>query len=280
MANPIEKNDERAFSFLNLNKRQDKPRTRGITEIRGPYYTPMGKRYLQDILDTMGQWVDALKFAGGSFSLMPRKVVKEIIDLCHTHNVLVDTGGFIEHVLTQGPEMVDKYIESCKEMGFDILEISAGFISIPVEDVLRLVEKVLKTGLKPKPEVGVQFGAGGASAAAELEAEGITDPEWLIVRARKYLDAGAYMIMIESEGITESVSSWRTGVPAKVVNALGLEKVMFEAAEPDVFAWYIKNYGPEVNLFVDHSQIVQIECLRTGIWGTKSLWGRVVTYKE
>ncbi len=280
MMNLVKKAEERAFPFINLNKRQDKPRTRGITEIRGSYYTPMGKHYLQDILDTMGEWVDALKFAGGSFSLMPRKAVKEIIDLCHAHNVLVDTGGFIEHVLTQGSEMVDRYIESCKEMGFDILEISAGFISIPVEDVLRLVEKVLKAGLKPKPEVGIQFGAGGASAAAELEAEGITDPEWLIARAKKYIDAGAYMIMIESEGITESVSRWRTEVPAKVVNALGLEKVMFEAAEPDVFAWYIKHYGPEVNLFVDHSQIVQIECLRAGIWGTKSLWGRVITYKK
>jgi phosphosulfolactate synthase (CoM biosynthesis protein A) len=38
--------------------------------------------------------------------------------------------------------------------------------------------------------------------------------------------------------------------------------------------------GPEVNLFVDHSQIVQLECLHRGIWGTKSLWGRVVTYPE
>jgi phosphosulfolactate synthase (CoM biosynthesis protein A) len=57
--------------------------------------------------------------------------------------------------------------------------------------------------------------------------------------------------------ITESVKSWRIDVPAKFVNALGLDKVMFEAAEPEVFAWYIKNYGPEVNLFVDHSQIVQ-----------------------
>jgi hypothetical protein len=48
--------------------------------------------------------------------------------------------------------------------------------------------------------------------------------------------------------------------------------------DPEVFGWYVKNYGPEVNLFVDHSQIVQLECLRRGIWGTKSLWGRVVTY--
>jgi phosphosulfolactate synthase (CoM biosynthesis protein A) len=87
------------------------------------------------------------------------------------------------------------------------------------------------------------------------------------------------MIMIESEGITENVRVWRTDVVAKIVDALGLEHVMFEAADHEVFAYYIKNYGPEVNLFVDHSQIVQLECLRAGIWGTKSLWGRVVTYK-
>jgi len=55
---------------------------------------------------------------------------------------------------------------------------------------------------------------------------------------------------------------------------------MFEAADPEVFAWYIKNYGCDVNLFVDHSQIVQLECLRAGIWGPKSLWGRVRSYKE
>ena len=40
---------------------------------------------------------------------------------------------------------------------------------------------------------------------------------------------------------------------------------MFEAADPEVFAWYVKSYGPEVNLFVDHSQIVQLECLRGGL---------------
>ena len=41
---------------------------------------------------------------------------------------------------------------------------------------------------------------------------------------------------------------------------------MFEGADPEAFGWYVKNYGPEVNLFVDHSQIVQLECLRRGIW--------------
>ncbi len=269
----------RAFEFLKVNERPSKPRSREVTEIRGPYYTPMGKRYLQDILETMGAYVDVLKFAGGSFSLMPREAVKELIDLCHEYDVLVDTGGFMEYVLTQGPEMVDRYVQTCKELGFDIIEISSGFITIPTDDWLRLVEKVQKAKLKPKPEVGIQFGAGGASAAEELEAEGVRDPEWAILQAKRFLEAGAYMIMIESEGITENVKVWRTDVPAKIVNELSLEKVMFEAADPEVFAWYIKNYGSEVNLFVDHSQIVQLECLRSGIWGTKSLWGRVLTYK-
>ena len=268
-----------AFDFLRMNEREGKPRQRGVTEIRGPYYSVMGKRHLSDVLETMGQYVDSLKFAGGSFTLMPDEALKSIIETAHEHGVMVSTGGFIEYVLTQGLDAVDKYIEACREVGFDIIELSGGFISIPTDDWLRLVERVQKAGLKAKPEVGIQFGAGGDTAAGELQAEGTRDPEWMIEQARRFIDAGAYMVMIESEGITENADPWRTDVPAEVINSLGLEKVMFEGADPEVFAWYVKNYGAEVNLFVDHSQIVQLETLRRGIWGTKSLWGRVLTYK-
>jgi phosphosulfolactate synthase (CoM biosynthesis protein A) len=270
--------EQRAFSFLTAAHRPSKPRTRGITEIRGPYYSVMGRRYLEDVLDTMGEHVDALKFAGGSFTLMPEHALAEIIETAHAHDVLVSTGGFIEHVLTQGPEATDRYIEEAARVGFDILEISAGFVTIPTDDILRLVERVQAAGMRAKPEVGIQFGAGGATTPEELEQEGTRDVGYAIDLARRCLDAGAYMIMIESEGITEEVTTWRTDAVATITRELGLEKVMFEAADPEVFGWYVKNYGPEVNLFVDHSQIVQLECLRRGIWGTKSLWGRVVTY--
>lgn len=271
---------DHAFSFLNRNHRPGKPRSVGITEIRGPYYTPMGKRYLEDVLETMGEYIDTLKFAGGSFTLIPRPALTGLLELCHRHNVLVSTGGFIEHVLTQGAGAVDRYIKECRDAGFDIVEISCGFITIPIGDWLRLVEKVQQCGLKAKPEVGIQFGAGGATKAEELETEGTRDPRWCTQLAQKLLDAGAYQIMIESEGITESVRTWRTDVPAQFADALGLEKIMFEAADPDVFSWYIRNYGPEVNLFVDHSQIVQLECLRSGIWGTAGTWGRILNYKD
>ena len=213
--------DDRPFSFLRKNERQAKPRTRGITEIRGPYYSVLGRRYLEDVLETMGEYVDALKFAGGSFTLLPADALREIIELSHRHDVLVSTGGFIEYVLTQGQDAVDRYIQSCKNTGFDIIEISAGFITIPADDWLRLVEKVQKAGMKAKPEVGIQFGAGGATTAEELEAEGTSDPDWAIAQANRFLEAGAYVILSESEGITESVKDWRTDVISQTITGLG-----------------------------------------------------------
>jgi phosphosulfolactate synthase (CoM biosynthesis protein A) len=271
--------DERAFAFLRLNERPPKPRDRGVTEIRGPYYTPLGRRELADVFETMGTYIDTLKYAGGSFALMPRGVVRALNELCHEHEVEVSTGGFLEYVLAQRGDAVARYLEECRELGFDIVEISSGFVTLPVDDLVRLTTAVRTAGLKAKPEVGIQFGAGGASTVEALGAEGTRDVGQTLELAKRHLDAGAHMLMIESEGITEQVREWRTDVVARIVAELGLEQVMFEAAEPDVFTWYIKNYGIDVNLFVDHSQIVQLECLRAGIWGTHETWGRMLAYR-
>lgn len=270
---------ERAFDFVPLNEREEKPRTRGLTEIRGPYYAPVGPRYLSDVLETMHPWVDGLKYAGGAFALMPRDAVEGLNRIAHDHGVQVSTGGFIEWLLAHRPEAIDDYLAECSRLGFDIVEVSTGFITIPTDDWLRVIEKVQRAGLKAKPEIGIQFGAGGDTPGGELSGEGTQDPGYAIGQARRFLEAGAYMIMMESEGVTENADPWRTDVPARFINEIGLEHVMFEAADPAVFEWYIKNYGPEVSLFVDHSQIVQLSALRAGIWGTKSTWGRVVTYK-
>jgi phosphosulfolactate synthase (CoM biosynthesis protein A) len=127
-----------------------------------------------------------------------------------------------------------------------------------------------------RPSPNIQIGSGGDSGTAELAAETKKDVGDLIDRAKQALDAGAEIIMIESEGITENVTEWNTSAAASIINGVGLENVMFEAADGPVFEWYVKNYGNEVNLFVDHSQILQLEGLRQNIWGNKSTWGRVV----
>lgn len=268
-----------AFEWLRRNERPEKPRTVGMTEIRAAYYSNFGMSYFKDILEMSGNYVDSIKFAGGSFTFMNPKKIKEMTDLAHQYGVLVSTGGFMEYVLTNGKDAVKKYIRDVKELGFDIIEISTGFISIPTSDWQRVIEEVQKAGLKAKPEIGIQFGAGGDGTVAEYEAEGIQDVNYAIQQAKRFIDAGAFLIMMESEGVTENANPWKIDIPAKFINGIGLEKVMFEAADPQVFKWYLKNYGPEVNLFVDHSQIVQLECERQGIWGTNDIWGRIVTYK-
>jgi phosphosulfolactate synthase (CoM biosynthesis protein A) len=53
----------------------------------------MGRRYIEDILETMGAYVDILKFACGSFSLMATGRLKELIALCHSYHVQVDPEG-------------------------------------------------------------------------------------------------------------------------------------------------------------------------------------------
>ena len=69
----------------------------------------------------------------------------------------------------------ERYLEECRELGFDIVEISSGFVTLPIDDLVRLTKAVREAGLKPKPEVGIQFGAGGTSSVEALEAEGTRD---------------------------------------------------------------------------------------------------------
>lgn len=82
----------------------------------------------------------------------------------------VSTGGYIERVLATSPgtssSHVSKYLKTCKDTGFDVLELSSGFLSIPTEDWALLVEETKKAGLKPKPEVGIQCVPGPCSRAA------------------------------------------------------------------------------------------------------------------
>ncbi|KAI5896462.1 coma-domain-containing protein [Schizophyllum commune H4-8] len=268
------------FAFLPSNSLPAKPRKRGLTEIRGPYYAPVTATYLDELLSDWGEYVDGVKFAGGSFTLMPPERLGKLIEVAHKHDCYVSTGGYIERVLSaSGGDryVITKYLEACKNMGFDVLELSSGFLSIPTEDWAYLVELTAAQGLKPKPEIGIQWGAGGDASVEELESAGTRDPKWLIDRAKTFLDAGAYMIMIESEGITENVRNWRTDVISAVTSALPKEKIMFEAADPEVFAYHIQNQGATANLFIDHSQIVQLACLRKGIWGTGGTFARIVT---
>ena len=267
---------EHSLAWLRPNRREDGA---GITEIRGPYYSSIGRAYLDDLLGTFAAFVDWVKLPGPAVLLLDDDAIRRYVDVCRRHDVKVSAGGAVEWVVTRGADAVDRYFDAIAALGYDVVEVSAGMLALSDRDYLRLVERAKRTGLHVKAEVGIQFGAGATSSAAELARAGTGSVPAALARARRALDAGADTIILESEGVTESVVEWRTDVPAAFADAIGLERLMFEAADPAVFEWYVKTMGPEVNLFIDHSQVLHLESLRSGVWGPNDLWGRVVTYK-
>lgn len=102
------------------------------------------------------------------------------------------------------------------------------------------------------------------------------------------------MIMIDADDVCKYADMLRADIIAKIIGRLGLEKTMFEASNPKTSEWFVRRYGPsvctafhvkhdfinptcfystktptllyvhslQVNLFIDHSQVMNLECLR------------------
>lgn len=267
--------NRKAFEFVKIDLPPKKPRKTGVVEMRGPYYTSISYGYLRDLLDDWSEYVDGYKFAGGSMRLLSQVRVKQIIKVCHEHKVYVSTGGFVERVIAQGSDAVDQYLKECKRIGFDVVEVSSGLASIPLEDKIKIVKQVQKLGMKPKPEVSLMIGAGAGTHIAgyeeSMKMRGVDD---FASEVEAHLKAKAEMIMVESEGLTEDLppEKWRKDVIEKLVDRFGYKTFMFEASDPPVFKWYLTTFGRDVNLFIDHSQLVEFTAWRTKLWGDSTIW--------
>jgi phosphosulfolactate synthase (CoM biosynthesis protein A) len=272
----------KAFDFVKLEEVPKKPREKGVIEIRGPYYTSVTYGYLKDLLEDWGEYFDGYKFAGGSMRLLSRAKVRRIIEACHKNRVYVSTGGFVERVIVEGSKAVDRYIDECKRLGFDVIEVSSGLAPIPLEDKIRIVKQVQKMNLKAKPEVSMMIGAGAGTHIAGYEGRmKMRSFDDFSEEVDAHLKAGAHMIMVESEGITEDLppEKWRKDVIKKLVERFGYKVFMFEASDPSVFKWYLTTFGRDVNLFIDHSQVVEFTAWRLKLWGDSTIWeGRKLSY--
>jgi len=277
---------QRSFSFVDLKDLPSKPRKSGIVEVRGPYYEAFTVGQLEHLLQTWGHYIDGFKFAGGVQSLLTAEIVKQFTHVAHQYNVYVNTGGFIERILIQNPKNVDKYLEETKELGFDVIEVSSGMFEHPgdfqLEDQISIVQKICHLGLKAKPEITIMSGVGGGSKELDYNknthlSKSIED---MIDEGKQFFDQGAYMLMVESEGITEGIgdpNKWRKDVIFALIEAFGVEKLMFEVSPEDdearkTFKWYLKDIGADVNLMMNSKNIVEFNAWRLKLWGDHELW--------
>lgn len=266
---------KRAFDFIPLNNK------RGKIEIRGSYYSPVTYTYLKELLDITGEYIDGFKFVAGCQRLHTEQQIKQFTSLCKKNRVYVSTGGMIERAIVHGKKGVDKFLRDSKKLGFNVIEVSSGLANIPLEDKVKIVKQVKNIGMESKPEIGFMKGAGAGTKVSGYKPKLRSEKEFF-QEADAYLKAGAKMLMFESEGVTEDlpVNKWRTDLIDKAVKRYGLDKWMFEAADPLVFKWFLNKYGKEVNLFIDHSQVFEFTAWRSGLWGDPGIWkGKTWRYK-
>ena len=56
--------------------------------------------------------------------------------------------------------------------------------------------------------------------------------------------------------------------------------LMFEADDQDVMSYYLNAYGPKLNVFIDHSQVMQIEAARRGYGPNTSTWSKAAVFHK
>ena len=215
----------------------------------------LGPRAWEDVLATAGSHIDIVKLGWGTAYVtdnLPDKlaVLKD--------KRVVFGGTFFEIAYVQGK--LDEYKRWLLDLGLTHVEISDGTVDMPRERKLELVEELAR-------DFTVLSEVGSKDSSVEYSADEWT--QWL----REELDAGAWKVITEareggSAGIFDSSGGMRTELIGEIAAGVGIQHVVFEAPTKTAQAWFIKEFGPSVNLGnIPTDEVIPLETLRLGLRG-------------
>jgi phosphosulfolactate synthase len=238
--------------FLDLPSRAAKPRRTGITHVldRG---IPLAQS--ADLLATNGSYVDVWKLGWGISYLDPN--LKAKLELLARHRVLASPGGtLLEIAWAQGraPDFLD-WARGC---GFPCIEVSAGTVPMDNEAKRDLIAEaarhfIVLAEVGPK-DPGIR----------------LTPQQWAQAVSRD-LEAGATWVLAEGRasgtvGIYHSSGAVREDIVAALVSVAGPDSLVFEAPREDQQAWFVRRFGPDVNLANVHpADALGLETLRLSL---------------
>ena len=229
-----------------------KPRRAGITHVLD---TGIPLRAAADLLEMCGTFVDVWKFGWGLAYLDPNLEAK--LELLAAHRVLASPGGtLLEIAWAQG--RATEFLGWARDCGFPCVEISAGTVPMDATAKARLIEAAAEHFIV-LAEVGAKD-PGVQLAPAEWAAEAARD-----------LDAGATWVLAEGRasgtvGIFTGSGSVREDVVAAIASAAGPDCLVFEAPREAQQAWFIRQFGPDVNLAnVSPAGALSLETLRLSL---------------
>ena len=113
-----------AFGFLDIE------REKGITMVLDKGLSP---DFVKDYLKVCGKYITFIKFGWGTSAVQDRDIVKEKIRNYKEYGIKVYPGGTLFEVcFSRG--IFDEYLNECKELGFEAVEISNGSMDLSLED--------------------------------------------------------------------------------------------------------------------------------------------------
>jgi phosphosulfolactate synthase len=213
----------------------------------------LGPRAWEDVLETAGPYIDVVKLGWGTAYVTPN--LRRKLEVLREKRVVIG-GTFFEAVWARGK--VDEYKRWLGELGLTHVEISDGAVDIPREEKLELIADLAR-------EFTVLSEVGSKDSAVEFSSEEWTT--WL----REELDAGAWKVITEaresgSSGIFTKGGDMRTDVIEEIGGAVELDDVIFEAPTKAAQAWFVKQFGPTVNLGnIPPDEVIPLETLRLGL---------------
>ncbi len=228
------------------------PRAGGLTHVidKG-----LGPRAWEDVLETSGPYIDIVKLGWGTAYVTPN--LRRKLEVLREKPVVIG-GTFFEVVYAK--DRIDEYKQWLRDLGLTHVEISDGTIEIPRERKLDLIADFAA-------DFTVISEVGSKDAAVEF-----TGDEWT-TWLHEELDAGAWKVVTEAReggtaGIFDKSGSMRTKLVGEIAGAVPLADVIFEAPTKAAQVWFIKEFGPEVNLGnIPPDEVIPLETLRLGLRG-------------
>ena len=246
--------DSPDHSFLDVPVREPKPRSRGLTHVidKG-----LNLREIEGLFDTAGEYVDIVKLGWGT-GYVTNNLEKKVALYRSFSTPVVCGGTLFEAAYAQ--DKLDDFKRWLEHYRLSHVEISDGTLEIPREQKLELIA-----------DFGRDFVV--LSEVGSKDAEVNIAPYLWVQWMREELDAGAWKVIAEGResgtaGIYRPTGELRTVVVDEIEHSISFHDLIWEAPTKESQAWFVKHFGPEVNLGnIPPDEVIALETLRLGLRG-------------
>jgi phosphosulfolactate synthase len=219
----------------------------------------LGPRGWEDVLETSGDYISIVKLGWGT-SYVTKNLERKLEVL--KEKPVVIGGTFFEVVYVRGK--LEEYKRWLQQLGLEHVEISDGTIDIPREEKLALIADFARD-FTVLSEVGSK------------DSDVVFAPYQWVQWIKEEKEAGAWKVITEareggSAGIFRKDGDMRTGLIDEIAHEVAVDDLIFEAPTKSSQAWFVKHFGPNVNLGnIPPDEVIPLETLRLGLRGDTML---------